>query len=69
MSLIALIVRIILIVLWLVFGCWYSWAPDKPYGVGTTLIPWVCVLILGLFVFGPPTGIVPSNSNYPSGRP
>lgn len=25
---------------------------ERPYGVGTTVIPWLCVLILGLVIFG-----------------
>jgi hypothetical protein len=37
---------------WLFGGCYWSWAPDKPYMLGNTLIPWLCVLILGLIVFG-----------------
>jgi hypothetical protein len=37
---------------WLFFGSYYSWDAARPYGIGTTVIPWLCVLILGLVVFG-----------------
>jgi hypothetical protein len=47
---------------WLFFGCWwgYSAYPGKPFAMGTTIIPWLCVLILGLIVFG---GINPGPIN------
>jgi hypothetical protein len=37
---------------WLFFGCYWSWEPAKPAMLGTTIIPWLCVLILGLVIFG-----------------
>lgn len=49
---ILLVIWVVLMILWLFFGCYTSWDPARPQGVGTTIIPWVCVLILGLVVFG-----------------
>ncbi len=45
-------VWVVLMMFWLFFGCWSTWDANKPAGVGTTLIPWLCVLILGLILFG-----------------
>lgn len=42
----------VLMILWLFGGCYWSWDPGKPALLGNTLIPWVCVLILGLILFG-----------------
>lgn len=47
-----LVIWVVLMMFWLFYGSWSSWDPAKPYGIGTTLIPWLCVLILGLVVFG-----------------
>ncbi len=47
-----LVIWVVLMMFWLFFGCWSGWDPAKPYGLGTTIIPWLCVLILGLVVFG-----------------
>lgn len=47
-----LVVWVVLMILWLFFGCYMGWDQAKPYGIGTTIIPWLCVLILGLFLFG-----------------
>lgn len=41
------VVFVVLMMFWLFFGCYSSYIPDKPYLVGTTLIPWLCVAILG----------------------
>lgn len=43
---------VVLMILWLFFGCYISWEPAKPHMVGSVLIPWACVLILGLILFG-----------------
>jgi hypothetical protein len=51
-----MVVWVVLMILWLAGGGWVSYAPGSAFNgrgfVGYTLIPWVCVLILGLFVFG-----------------
>lgn len=47
-----LVIWVVLMMFWLFFGAWYTYDPARPYGVGTTLIPWLCVLILGLAEFG-----------------
>lgn len=58
-----LVIWVVLMMFWLFGGGVWVYnqpAPSFPaYGVGT-LIPWLCVLLLGLFVFGalkmPPGG-------------
>lgn len=69
LALIALIVLIILMILWL-FGGWYVVGNPNASGgirVGTgTIIPWLCVFIIALFVFGAFGPIVFSG---PVGRP
>lgn len=47
-----LVIWVVLMLFWLFFGCYTGWAPDKPYLLGGTIIPWLCVLILGLVIFG-----------------
>lgn len=42
----------VLMCFWLFFGCWLYWEPNRPVALGGTLIPWLCVLILGLILFG-----------------
>jgi hypothetical protein len=41
-------------ILWLFGGGYltYRTDPAKPYLVGGVLLPWLCVLILGLLLFG-----------------
>jgi hypothetical protein len=46
------VIWVVLMILWLAGGCYWSWDPAKPQGVGNTLLPWACVLILGLIMFG-----------------
>ena len=46
------VVWVVLMMFWLFFGCWWGWNPQQPVAIGNTLIPWLCVLILGLIVFG-----------------
>lgn len=42
----------VLMLFWLCYGG-YTWDRSAgPVGLGGTLIPWVCVLILGLIIFG-----------------
>ncbi len=45
------VIWVVLMMFWL-FGCYWVWDKEKPYGAGTTIIPWLCVLILGLILFG-----------------
>lgn len=47
-----LVIWVVLMLFWLFFGCYSTWDAAKPAGVGTTVIPWLCVLILGLVLFG-----------------
>ena len=47
-----LVVWVVLMVIWLAGGLYIGRAGDRGELVGGTLIPWLCVLILGLFVFG-----------------
>jgi hypothetical protein len=53
------VVWVVLMVLWLFGGCYLTWDPNRPHGIGSTLLPWVCVAILGAMVFGAiSTGVV-----------
>jgi hypothetical protein len=55
------VVWVVLMMFWLLFGCYWTYSKEAPAGVGNTIIPWVCVLILGLVLFGafnpPPAGV------------
>lgn len=47
------VIWVVLMMFWLFGGCYWGYDPGKPLGlVGATLIPWLCVLILGLILFG-----------------
>lgn len=46
------VIWVVFMILWLVNGCYVIVAPMNPRALGGTLIPWVCVLILGLIAFG-----------------
>lgn len=46
------VVYVVLMILWLFFGCYTGWDPARPYGVGTTLLPWLCVALLGYLLLG-----------------
>jgi len=54
------VVFVVLMILWLVLGCWVGYGDGSPANfrpiVGNTLIPWVCVAILGYIVLGGPSG-------------
>lgn len=54
-----MVVWICLMLLWLAFGCYSGWDAANPRGLGNTIIPWACVLILGLVVFGAVEGYRP----------
>ncbi len=45
------VVFVVLMMFWLFFGCYHSWNPTNPALVGNTVIPWLCVAILGWIVF------------------
>lgn len=47
-----LVIWVVLMILWLFGVGWLSYDPANPRAVGGVLIPWLCVLILGLVVFG-----------------
>ena len=47
-----MVVFVVLMVLWLVHGVYWTPWRDNPSGLGGTLIPWACVAILGMYVFG-----------------
>lgn len=46
------VIWVVLMILWLFGGCYMSWNPATPHAIGNTIIPWLCVLILGLIMFG-----------------
>jgi hypothetical protein len=52
------IVFIVLMMFWLFFGCWWYYEPGRPYAVGHTIIPWLCVAILGYVVFSGGVAVV-----------
>lgn len=47
-----MVIWTVLMVLWLVLGGYMSYDPAKPHGLANSLLPWACVLILGLAIFG-----------------
>lgn len=47
---------VVLMMFWLFFGCYVNWEPARPQGLSNTLIPWFCVLLLGLVLFGAVSG-------------
>ena len=61
MVLIAMVVWIVLMMFWLFFGSYIGWDASKPYMIGNTLVPWFCVLIVGVLLFySLSTGTAPS---------
>ncbi len=52
------VIWVVLMILWLFGGCYTSWNPAAPAALGNTIIPWLCVLILGLIMFGAIGGVV-----------
>jgi hypothetical protein len=51
MNIIVIVVWTVLMMAWAGVGV-YGYDRAKPYGLGNWLVPWACVLILGLVVFG-----------------
>lgn len=47
-----LVMWVVLMMFWLFGVGYWTWDPGRPYAIGGVLIPWLCVLILGMFVFG-----------------
>lgn len=46
-----MVIWIVLMCLWLFFGGYYYWDAQHPHMIGGTIIPWLCVAILGWRVF------------------
>lgn len=46
------VIWVVLMMFWALFGCYWNWDAGRPAGLGNTIIPWLCVLILGLIIFG-----------------
>lgn len=49
------VIWVVLMMFWLFGGAYVGWwgpNPNPPHFFGYTLIPWLCVLILGLVMFG-----------------
>ena len=42
----------VLMMFWLFYGGYTTWNPAAPQALAGTIIPWCCVLILGLIIFG-----------------
>jgi hypothetical protein len=51
------VIWVVLMMLWLFGGGYMCWDPARPQNlIGATIIPWLCVLILGLIMFGAVSG-------------
>lgn len=52
------VVLVVLLVLWPILGCYHTYDPARPYLMGNTLLPWICMCILTWIVLnglpGPP---------------
>ena len=49
------VIWVVLMMFWFFFGLWYGYngpEPERMGRVGGSFIPWLCVLILGMFLFG-----------------
>ncbi len=46
------VIWVVLMMFWLFYGGYIAYDPARPLHLGGTLIPWLCVLILGLIIFG-----------------
>lgn len=53
-----MVIFVVLMCIWLFGGCYLAWEPNRPIGLGGTLLPWLCVAILGWVVFGGGAGAV-----------
>ena len=45
------VIFVVLMMFWLFGGCYWNWNPQTPAALGNTLIPWLCVAILGWLTF------------------
>lgn len=54
-----MVIWIVLMMFWIVFGCYMTYDPAQPKGLVNVVIPWLCVLLLGLMVFGAVGGYAP----------
>jgi hypothetical protein len=50
------VVWVVLMIMWLCGGLYWGYDPARPALVGNTLLPWVCVAILGAIAFGAVSG-------------
>lgn len=46
------VVWIVLMIVWLLGGVYWSHDPARPLLIGNTLLPWLCVAILGAIILG-----------------
>lgn len=51
------VVWVVLMILWLAGGWYVNRDPAKPYLIGNTFLPWLCVAILGAIAFGAVSGV------------
>lgn len=56
------VIFVVLMMFWLFFGCYSGWNPQQPILIGNTLIPWLCVAILGWILF---QGVPVAGTGYP----
>lgn len=49
---ILVVIFVVLMMFWLFFGTYWGYDSAKPYMLGNTVIPWLCVAILGWVLFG-----------------
>jgi hypothetical protein len=47
-----MVIFTVLMMLWLFGGLYWTWDAARPAAAGNTIIPWLCVAILGWVVFG-----------------
>ena len=45
------VIFVVLMMFWLFFGSYTNWNPASPIALSNTLIPWLCVAILGWLIF------------------
>lgn len=45
------VIFVVLMMFWLGLGGYTTYDKERPYNLGNTLIPWLCVAILGWILF------------------
>lgn len=50
-NLLLMVVWVVLMMFWLFYGCYSYYDNLHPWSVSMTVIPWLCVAIVGYFVF------------------